>query len=90
MTPRKRSDKRRTTMVTKQCENSFFVLQKKQNQEENQDITKHLENLFRHNFENLETEENNSDTEEALNEEQISSNKLTLNEEDLSTLSINL
>ena len=61
-----------------------------ENQEENQDITKHLENLFRHNFENLETEENNSDTEEALNEEQISSNKLTLNEEDLSTLSINL
>ena len=61
-----------------------------ENQEENQDITKHLENLFRHNFENLETEENNSETEETLNEEQIPTNKLTLNEDDLSNLSINL
>ena len=62
-----------------------------ENQEENEDITKHLENLFRHNFENLDSEEKNTESfEENLNEEQITSNKLTLNEEDLSNLSINL
>lgn len=62
-----------------------------ENQEENEDITKHLENLFRHNFENLDSEEKKSESfEEISNEEQITSNKLTLNEEDLSNLSINL
>jgi hypothetical protein len=62
-----------------------------ENQDENEDITKHLENLFRHNFENLDSEEKSNESfEENLNEEQITSNKLTLNEEDLSTLSINL
>ena len=67
-----------------------------ENQEENEDITKHLENLFRNNFENFETEENNSDLfEETLNEEQTSENnpfenKLTLSEDDLSNLSINI
>jgi len=62
-----------------------------ENQEENEDITKHLENLFRHNFENLETEENNSELfEETLNEEQIPTNKLTLNEDELSNLNINI
>lgn len=67
-----------------------------ENQEENEDITKHLENLFRNNFENFETEENNNDLfEETLNEEQTSENnpfenKLTLSEDDLSNLSINI
>ena len=67
-----------------------------ENQEENEDISKHLENLFKHNFDNFETEENNSDLfEETLNEEQTSEdnpfeNKLTLSEDDLSNLSINI
>ena len=61
------------------------------NQEESEDITKHLENLFRHNF----VSEDNNLFEETLNEdptseEQLSDNKLTLSEEDLSNLSINL
>jgi hypothetical protein len=59
-----------------------------ENEEENEDITKHLENLFRHNF---ETEETNTNLfEETLNEDKTTPNTLTLNEEDLSTLSINI
>jgi hypothetical protein len=67
-----------------------------ENQEENEDITKHLENLFRHNFDTFETEDNNTDLfEETLNEEQTPEepqpeNKLTLSEDDLSNLSINI
>jgi hypothetical protein len=67
-----------------------------ESQEENEDISKHLENLFRHNFDNFETEENNTDLfEETLNEEQTLEdspfeNKLTLSEDDLSNLSINI
>ena len=62
-----------------------------ENEEDNEDITKHLENLFRHNFENLETEGNSSELfEQTINEEPSPINKLTLNEDDLSNLSINL
>jgi predicted nucleic acid-binding Zn-ribbon protein len=66
------------------------------NQEENEDITKHLENLFRHNFDNFEQDDNNTNlfeetlNEETTSEEQTTDNKLTLSEEDLSNLSINL
>ena len=61
------------------------------NEEDNEDITKHLENLFRHNFENLEPEENSSEIfEKTINEEPPPTNKLTLNEDDLTNLSINI
>ena len=64
------------------------------NQNDNEEITKHLENLFRHNFENLESE-NGKDIEcntfeDFTNEESNAINQLTLDENDLSNLSINI
>ena len=65
-----------------------------ENQDENEDLTKHLENLFKHNFENLESEINNENNaelfEQTLNEDPTTINNLTLNEDDLTNLSINI
>ena len=66
-----------------------------ENQDDNEEISKHLENLFRHNFEHLETEPDKEDIEsdpfeETVNEEINNMHKLTLDENDLSNLSINI
>jgi hypothetical protein len=58
----------------------------------NEELSKHLEKIFKHNFENLDSEINNDNSsnlfEEDLTENTI--NQLTLNESDLSNLSINI
>lgn len=59
--------------------------------DDNEDITKHLENLFRQNLESEINNENDSELfEKTLNDESTIINNLKLNEDDLSNLSINI
>jgi hypothetical protein len=63
-----------------------------ENHDDSENISKHLEQLFKHNFENLDSEINNDNSSELFEEELTEStiNQLTLNQNDLSNLSINI
>ena len=58
----------------------------------NEELSKHLENLFKHNFQNLDSEINNDNSSDLFEEDLTEStiNQLTLNQNDLSNLSINI
>jgi len=58
----------------------------------NEELSKHLEKIFKHNFENLDSEINNDNSSDLFEEDLTENiiNQLTLNENDLSNLSINI
>ena len=61
-----------------------------ENQGENEDLTKHLENLFKHNYDNEDSEINDANIFEQILNEESTNHNLTLNEDDLTNLSINI
>ena len=63
-----------------------------ENNDDSENISKHLEQIFKNNFENLDSEINNDNSSELFEEELTEStiNQLTLNQNDLSNLSINI
>ena len=63
-----------------------------ENHDDSENISKHLEQIFKNNFENLDSEINNDNSSELFEEELTEStiNQLTLNQNDLSNLSINI
>jgi hypothetical protein len=63
-----------------------------ENHDDSENISKHLEQMFKHNFENLDSEINNDNSSDLFEEELTENtiNQLTLNQSDLSNLSINI
>jgi hypothetical protein len=58
----------------------------------NEELSKHLQQIFKNNFENLDSEINNDNSSDLFDEDLTENtiNQLTLNETDLSNLSINI